>query len=148
MSTLQAGQIVRTSVRLPDGQPALTLEPLSGCPQGSKGRKYVRYPNSFKGGLAGVKVHAEALAFVLRFEADAAYELAWGSPEPGKVTWRVEDGKIYAEPVSHLTGEDIAFLKAHRWQILQILEYLAPDIAQDGRNQALAATDSTNGQRA
>ena len=89
-----------------------------------------------QGGLAGVKVQAEALAFVLRLEADAAYEMAWGVPEPGKVTWRVEDGKIYAEPVAHLTAEDVGFLKAHRWQILQILEYRAPGLAQNGPSTA------------
>lgn len=85
------------------------------------------------GGLCGVKVDASVLAFVLRLEADAAYELAWGAPEPGKVTWRVEDGKIYPEPASHLTAADVAFLKAHRWQVLQILEYRAPEPTRIGR---------------
>ena len=87
-----------------------------------------------KGGLVGVHVKADVvLAFVLRLEADASYELAWGAPEPGKVTWRVEDGKIYAEPPEHLTADDRAFLKANRWHVLQILEYRAPELERGGQ---------------
>lgn len=96
-----------------------------------------------RGGLSGVKVPADVLAFVLRLEADASYELAWGAPEPGEVTWRVEDGKIYPEPASHLTADDVAFLKAHRWQILQILEYCAPDMAQTSPSAAQADPGTT-----
>ena len=42
-------------------------------------------------------------------------------------TFRVEDGRIYVEPMAELSEADRTWLTAHRLQALGILGYCVPD---------------------